>query len=57
MIRQDDAEHRTCEEGEHAGESCQPRLIVAEVAERVDADEESDAGDERDHHERERVEP
>ncbi len=56
LIRQDDAEHRPGEQREHAGEAGESGLVVAEVAERVHADQQADAGHERHHHEREGVE-
>ena len=56
LIRQDHPEHRPGEQRQHAGEAREAGLVVAEVAERVHADQQSDAGHERDHHEREGVE-
>ena len=57
LVRQDHAEHRPGEQRQHAGEACEAGLVVAEVAERVHADQQSDAGHERHHHEGEGVEP
>ena len=56
LVGQDDAEHRSGEQDEHAGESGQAWLVVAEVAHRVDADQQADAGDDRDHQQGERIE-
>ena len=56
MIGEDDAEHRTGEDGHHAGEARRAGRVAAEVLQRVDADQQPDPRDEGDHHEPERVE-
>ena len=62
LVGQDDPEHRAGEQCEQACEAADTRLrstglVGREVAERVDADQQPDARDDRDHQECERVEP
>jgi hypothetical protein len=49
VVRQDNAEHRKHEERQ-AGEIAGPASVVVHVADRIDVDQETDAGDHQQHH-------